>query len=190
MACLPLLHVRCQVLNRDWRKARMRSDALLAYITNASATATLEDIRRDKPYDAEVCWRRRCWWCCCMPRCCRRIAAAAPLVLLRARLAKQHHSITAPRRIHAAVPVCRARLAQDRVSRYLNLPEVRANIAAPPVTYSACSKAVDAVMGHDVMKSVAHLVPDLLARSHVLLYQGQASSSSSRSILRLALPAS
>lgn len=25
----------------------------------------------------------------------------------------------------------------------------------------------------DVMKSVANLVPDLLARSHVLLYQGQ-----------------
>lgn len=28
-------------------------------------------------------------------------------------------------------------------------------------------------MGHDVMKSTAHLVPDLLTRSHVLLYQGQ-----------------
>lgn len=39
--------------------------------------------------------------------------------------------------------------------------------------YEACSKEVDGVMGHDVMKSVANLVPDLLARSHVLLYQGQ-----------------
>jgi hypothetical protein len=28
-------------------------------------------------------------------------------------------------------------------------------------------------MGHDVMKSTANLVPDLLAFSHVLLYHGQ-----------------
>jgi hypothetical protein len=41
------------VLNRQWVKARKRSDELLAYITNASASATLEDIRRDKGYDAE-----------------------------------------------------------------------------------------------------------------------------------------
>eukprot|EP00882_Tetradesmus_deserticola_P021028 GHRQ01022738.1.p1 GENE.GHRQ01022738.1~~GHRQ01022738.1.p1 ORF type:complete len:106 (-),score=28.84 GHRQ01022738.1:596-913(-) len=41
------------------------------------------------------------------------------------------------------------------------------------LVYEACSKVVDGVMGHDVMKSVANLVPDLLARSHVLLYQGQ-----------------
>lgn len=52
--------------------------------------------------------------------------------------------------------------------------EVKANINAPAdLTYAACSKEVDAIMGHDVMKSVAHLVPDLLDRSHVLLYQGQ-----------------
>jgi vitellogenic carboxypeptidase-like protein len=103
------------VLNRQWVKARKRSDELLAYITNASASATLEDIRRDKGYDAE-----------------------------------------------------------DRVSTYLNLPEVKANINAPVgLVYEACSKEVDAIMGHDVMKSVANLVPDLLARSHVLLYHGQ-----------------
>lgn len=41
------------------------------------------------------------------------------------------------------------------------------------LTYAACSKEVDGIMGHDVMKSTAHLVPDLLTRSHVLLYQGQ-----------------
>lgn len=29
-------------------------------------------------------------------------------------------------------------------------------------------------MGHDVMKSAANLIPDLLAFSHVLLYHGQA----------------
>jgi hypothetical protein len=32
-------------------------------------------------------------------------------------------------------------------------------------------------MGHDVMRTVANLVPDLLAFSHVMLYQGQASAS-------------
>lgn len=103
------------VRNKQWRAARTASDELLAYITQASASATLEDVRRDKAYDAE-----------------------------------------------------------DRVSAYLNLPEVKANInARADVTYAACSPEVDKIMGHDVMKSVAHLVPDLLARSHVLLYQGQ-----------------
>jgi vitellogenic carboxypeptidase-like protein len=103
------------VRNRQWSAARRRSDELLAYITTASASATLEDIRRDKAYDAE-----------------------------------------------------------DRVTTYLNLPEVKANINAPQdLTYAACSKEVDAIMGHDVMKSVANLVPDLLQRSHLLLYQGQ-----------------
>lgn len=41
------------VRNRQWVAARRRSDELLAYITTASASATLEDIRRDKGYDAE-----------------------------------------------------------------------------------------------------------------------------------------
>ncbi len=89
------------VRTRSWRLARARSDELLHFITNASATATLEDVRRDKAYDAE-----------------------------------------------------------DRVSRYLNLPAVKANVAAPAnITYASCSAEVDAVMGHDVMKSVAKLVP-------------------------------
>lgn len=41
------------VRDRQWVAARRRSDELLAYITTASASATLEDIRRDKAYDAE-----------------------------------------------------------------------------------------------------------------------------------------
>lgn len=60
------------------------------------------------------------------------------------------------------------------LSASLPLSEVKANVNAPQhLIYAACSKEVDAVMGHDVMKSVANLVPDLLDRSHVLLYQGQ-----------------
>eukprot|EP00878_Enallax_costatus_P025460 GHUV01027238.1.p1 GENE.GHUV01027238.1~~GHUV01027238.1.p1 ORF type:complete len:479 (+),score=118.13 GHUV01027238.1:82-1518(+) len=103
------------VRNRNWTAARIRSDELLAYITKASATSTLEDIRRDKAYDAE-----------------------------------------------------------DRVSQYLNLAAVKDNINAPrDIVYESCSKTVDKIMGHDVMKSVAHLVPDLIALSHVMLYQGQ-----------------
>lgn len=103
------------VRNRNWTAARTRSDDLLAYIIKASATSTLEDIRRDKAYDAE-----------------------------------------------------------DRVSQYLNIPAVKDNINAPRnIVYESCSKEVDRIIGHDVMKSVAHLVPDIIARSHVLLYQGQ-----------------
>jgi hypothetical protein len=42
--------------------------------------------------------------------------------------------------------------------------DVKANINAPAdVEYAACSKEVDAIMGHDVMKSVARLVPDLVS---------------------------
>lgn len=103
------------VRNRNWTAARVRSDQLLAYITQASASETLEDIRRDKAYDAE-----------------------------------------------------------DRVSRYLNIPAVKDNVNAPRhIVYESCSKEVDRIMGHDVMKSVANLVPDLIAFSHVMLYQGQ-----------------
>ena len=32
---------------------------------------------------------------------------------------------------------------------------------------------VDKAMGHDVMKSTANLVPDLLTFSHVMVYHGQ-----------------
>lgn len=32
--------------NLEWRKARKASDAVMAYITNVSATATMEDMRR------------------------------------------------------------------------------------------------------------------------------------------------
>jgi vitellogenic carboxypeptidase-like protein len=103
------------VRNRNWTAARKRSDELLAYITTASATATLEDIRRDSAYDAE-----------------------------------------------------------DRVSHYLNIPAVKHAVNAHmDIVYQSCSKEVDLIMGHDVMKSVAHLVPDIIAFSHVMLYQGQ-----------------
>jgi len=34
------------VRNREWRKARDLSNDLLEFITNASASGTLEDIRR------------------------------------------------------------------------------------------------------------------------------------------------
>ncbi|GBF91928.1 serine carboxypeptidase-like [Raphidocelis subcapitata] len=64
--------------------------------------------------------------------------------------------------------------APDITTRYLNLPEVKADLGAKAdITYVSCSPEVDAAMGHDVMKSTANLVPDLLAFSHVLLYHGQ-----------------
>ncbi|KXZ46405.1 hypothetical protein GPECTOR_44g8 [Gonium pectorale] len=60
------------------------------------------------------------------------------------------------------------------VDRFLNLPEVKEALRAlPNITYVSCSDAVRAAMGADVMRSVKHLLPDILARIPVLLYQGQ-----------------
>ncbi len=43
--------------------------------------------------------------------------------------------------------------AQDMASRFLNIPEVKENMHARRDTvYEACSKEVDEIMGHDVMK--------------------------------------
>jgi hypothetical protein len=41
----------------------------------------------------------------------------------------------------------------------------------PHVQYVSCSKVVGRVMGADVMRSVKHLLPDILDHMHVLLYQ-------------------
>ncbi|KAI8473502.1 MAG: carboxypeptidase [Monoraphidium minutum] len=102
------------VRNKQWTKARRLSDELLKFITDASASGTLEDVRRDEGYDA-----------------------------------------------------------QDLTSQYLNMAAVKRAWGARDIPYVSCSPEVDASMGHDVMKSVANLVPDLLKFSHVLLYHGQ-----------------
>eukprot|EP00197_Chlamydomonas_leiostraca_P013626 CAMPEP_0202860512 /NCGR_PEP_ID=MMETSP1391-20130828/2179_1 /ASSEMBLY_ACC=CAM_ASM_000867 /TAXON_ID=1034604 /ORGANISM="Chlamydomonas leiostraca, Strain SAG 11-49" /LENGTH=416 /DNA_ID=CAMNT_0049539683 /DNA_START=7 /DNA_END=1253 /DNA_ORIENTATION=+ len=62
------------------------------------------------------------------------------------------------------------------VDRYLNLPEVREAMGArkgAPLPYTSCSEAVGRAMAGDTMRSVAHLLPDILAHLPVLLYQGQ-----------------
>lgn len=64
--------------------------------------------------------------------------------------------------------------ADDLTTRYLNLPEVKRALGArSEIEYLSCSPKVDEAMGHDVMKSAARLVPDLLKFSHLMLYQGQ-----------------
>ena len=40
------------------------------------------------------------------------------------------------------------------------------------MVFVGCSPVVDRILAPDVMKSVKHLVPDLLANLPVLLYQG------------------
>eukprot|EP00877_Chromochloris_zofingiensis_P002844 jgi/Chrzof1/12560/UNPLg00512.t1 len=101
--------------NLEWRKARKASDAVMAYITNVSATATMEDMRRNKAYDADA-----------------------------------------------------------RTDQFFNLPEVKRDIHADPkITWAACSDIVDDIMGHDVMKSVKKLIPDIIHRYPVLIYLGQ-----------------
>ena len=44
------------------------------------------------------------------------------------------------------------------------------------VRFLECSDKVGAALGPDVLKSVKHLVPDILASLPLLLYQGKASS--------------
>lgn len=58
------------------------------------------------------------------------------------------------------------------VDRYLNLPEVKEALGVDRRTqYVSCSPAVAEAMGPDVMRSVKHLLPDILERLPVLLYQ-------------------
>ncbi|EFJ43239.1 hypothetical protein VOLCADRAFT_66092 [Volvox carteri f. nagariensis] len=69
--------------------------------------------------------------------------------------------------------------SRNQVDEYLNSPPLRQLLApsgVPPASdlaWESCSGEVDAVMGHDVMKSVKGLVSDLLQYKPVLLYQGQ-----------------
>ncbi len=44
--------------------------------------------------------------------------------------------------------------------------------AEPGATFEACSATVADAMGPDVMKSIKHLIPDILAHVPMLLYQG------------------
>ncbi|PNW88027.1 hypothetical protein CHLRE_01g011300v5 [Chlamydomonas reinhardtii] len=60
------------------------------------------------------------------------------------------------------------------VDRLLNLPEVKeAMRARPDSNYTSCSQLVGGVMAADTMQSVKALLPDILRRLPVLLYQGQ-----------------
>ena len=42
----------------------------------------------------------------------------------------------------------------------------------PNIKFEGCSSKVAAALGPDVMKSVKHLIPDLLSALPILLYQG------------------
>mmetsp|Transcript_37071 Transcript_37071/g.82444 ORF Transcript_37071/g.82444 Transcript_37071/m.82444 type:complete len:527 (-) Transcript_37071:417-1997(-) len=60
------------------------------------------------------------------------------------------------------------------VDAFLNLPEVRAALGAKQeLNYSSCSEVVGDIMAADTMRSVKHLLPDVLDHLPVLLYQGQ-----------------
>ncbi len=45
--------------------------------------------------------------------------------------------------------------------------------AQKDITFVGCSEEVNRILSPDVMKSVKHLFPDLLATMPVLLYQGK-----------------
>ncbi len=60
-------------------------------------------------------------------------------------------------------------------------------LGAANISFITCSEDVDRVLGPDVMKSVAYLVPDILAHMSLLLYQGDPFHSCSGSIPDLSL---
>ncbi|EFN52575.1 hypothetical protein CHLNCDRAFT_138581 [Chlorella variabilis] len=67
------------------------------------------------------------------------------------------------------------------VDCYLNLPEVQEALGvAPGLRFESCSDEVGEALGPDVMKTVKHLVPDLLAAYPMLLYQGRGPGSCMR----------
>lgn len=69
------------------------------------------------------------------------------------------HVAASPPPLHslcAAHPVARNKAydAEDLTAQYLNQAHVKANMkAGHDITWAACSKEVDVIMGHDVMKS-------------------------------------
>jgi hypothetical protein len=50
------------------------------------------------------------------------------------------------------------------------------------IVYESCSNKVGEALGPDVMKSVKHLIPDILAALPLLLYQGTAFSLNTQSL--------
>lgn len=62
----------------------------------------------------------------------------------------------------------------DNVQRFLNRTNIKAALGAKAaVDYRSCSPQVRAAMSRDVMRSVAHLVPDILDSVPCLFFQGQ-----------------
>lgn len=64
--------------------------------------------------------------------------------------------------------------AEKTVDAFLNTEQVKQALGIDAdTTFESCSQQVDKVLGPDVMKSVKYLLPDLLDRYPVLLYQGE-----------------
>eukprot|EP00884_Botryococcus_braunii_P019093 jgi/Botrbrau1/5868/Bobra.0366s0047.1 len=59
------------------------------------------------------------------------------------------------------------------VEKYLNKPSVQEALGARNITFVACSSDVERVLGPDVMKTVAPLIPEILEHVPLLLFQGQ-----------------
>lgn len=174
------------VLNRQWTAARRKSDELLAYITNASATSTLEDIRRDKAYDAED----RVSAYLNIPEVKDNINAPRciftpppfslsppPSCVLLIWMTVQHLPFYVVGTCLCTLPAFTAVMSCVACSKTLLItaPLWRGAAgrlwmtmfawtlyACRDVVYAACSKEVDAIMGHDVMKSVSRLVSTAL----------------------------
>ena len=62
----------------------------------------------------------------------------------------------------------------DRVDAFVNQPHVKRALGVPNITWTSCSDEVDLILGPDIMKSVKHLVQDLVSNEvPSLFYAGQ-----------------
>jgi vitellogenic carboxypeptidase-like protein len=163
---------------RDYVKARRLSDEVLAVISGASGLGTLEDVRREKGYDAED----RVGTLLNLPRVQKAVG-------VRDVEFQEEEEEDGQQQIGgegdadngadnganngAATFSPRFGRPQKRQRRQQKDNDEPPPPQPPQRRYESCSPVVDSVMGADVMRSTAHLVPDLLAHGHVMLYHGQ-----------------
>ena len=139
------------VRDRRYRRARELSDQVLGAINEASGLGTLEDVRREKGYDAED-----------------RVSRLLNLPDVRRAVGVRDDDDDDGEAEKGADASSAAAPPSSSSS-----PTPPPKQSAAPLKYESCSPVVDRIMGADVMRSTAKLVPDLLAHGHVMLYHGQ-----------------
>jgi len=140
----------------DHARARALSDDVLALINGASGLGTLEDVRREKGYDAED-----------------RVGRLLNLATVQAAVGVRDVVEEEEEQSRGGGGGEGADGGGGQGNDAGGQAEAPSKLPPPERRYESCSAAVGATMAGDVMRSTAHLVPDLLAHGHVMLYHGQ-----------------